>query len=201
MHDSEKEPREELAPLALPRLGEQLGALLGGFDARPLLGVVAVDASALGFLEAAHGGAARMQALARLAALVRSIADPFFGGDALVVAGETGRLELVIFVFRHASDGAFFRQELPGLVRALERGIEQGGKRLLYPWAREASLFGVGLAAALRNPFLAAETQLRAALEEAREDATLARRVRERERRHSFMGLLLAGGVSSVYEP
>jgi EAL domain-containing protein (putative c-di-GMP-specific phosphodiesterase class I) len=201
MQDAEKEPREELAPQALPRLGEQLGALLTGFDARPLLGVVAVDASALGFLEASHGGAARSQALAKLGSLVRGIADPFFGGDVLVVGGETGRLELAIFVFRHASDGAFFRQELPGLVRALERGIEQGGKRLVYPWAREASLFGVGFAAALRNPFLSAETQLRSALDEAREDATLARRVRERSRRHSFMSVLLAGGVSSVYEP
>ena len=201
MHDSEKEPGEEQLPLALPRLGEQLAALLASFDARPLLGVVAVDASALGFLEASHGGAARTQALARLGALVRGVADPFFGGDALVVAGETGRLEIAIFVFRHANDGAFLRQELPGLVRGLERGIEQGGKRLVYPWAREASLFGVGFAAGLRNPFLAAETQLRAALEEAREDATLSRRVRERSRRHSFMSVLLAGGVSSVYEP
>ncbi len=201
MHDPEKELREDVAAVALPRFGEQLAGLLARFDARPLLGVVAIDASVFSFVEQAHGGAARTQALARLGALVRGIADPFFGGDAFVVAGETGRLELAVIVCRDAEDGAFFRQELPGLVRALERGIEQSGKRIVYPWAREAPLVGVGYAAALRNPFRAADTQLRMALEEAREDATLSRRVRERQRRQSFMNVLLSDGVSSVYEP
>jgi EAL domain-containing protein (putative c-di-GMP-specific phosphodiesterase class I) len=201
MHDPEKEPREEGMPVALPRLGEQLRALLQGFDARPLLGVVAIDAGALAFVEDGHGGAAREQALARLGALVRGIADPFFGGDAIVVAGETGRLEVAIFVCREANDGAFFRRELPGLVRSLERGIEQSGRRLVYPWAREVPLLGIGYGAALRNPFRSAETQLCAAVEEAREDASLSRRVRERQRRQAFMGVLLSGGVTSVYEP
>jgi EAL domain-containing protein (putative c-di-GMP-specific phosphodiesterase class I) len=201
MQDPEKEAREELASVVLPHLGGQLAARMERFDARPLLGVVAVDASGLGFVEASHGGGARAQALARLGALVRSIADPFFGGDALVVAGETGRLEVAVVVCRHANDGAFFRQELPGLARALERGIEQSGKRLVYPWAKEAPLCGVGYAAVLRNPFRAAETQLRGALDEARDDAALSRKVRERQRRQTFTSLLLSGSVSSVYEP
>ena len=201
MHDLEKEPREELPVVALPRLGEQLIGVLDRFDAHPLLGVVAVDASALGFLEEAHGGGVRAQALARLGAIVRSVADSFFGGDAIVVAGEMGRLEIVIVVSREASDGAFFRQELPGLVRALERGIEQGGKRIVYPWAREAPLCGVGSAVAMRNPFRAGETQLRTVCDEAREDALLTRRVRERERRQAFVSVLLSGNVTSVYEP
>ena len=63
-----------------------------------------------------------------------------------LLLGETGRLELALFVCRDASDSAFFRQELPGLVHALERGIEQSGRRLIYPWAREAPLTGVGYA-------------------------------------------------------
>jgi EAL domain-containing protein (putative c-di-GMP-specific phosphodiesterase class I) len=213
MHDSEKEPRDErdaalplrpgddLAALALARLGEQLPALLARFDARPLLGVVALDASALEFVERGHGGEARAQALARVGGLVRGIAEPFFGGDAVVVVGETGRLELAIVVCRESNDGAFVRQELPALVRALERGIESAGKRIVYPWAREAPLLGVGSAVMLRNPFRAGETQLRAALEEAREDAALARRVRERQRRQSFLGVLLSNSVNSVYEP
>jgi EAL domain-containing protein (putative c-di-GMP-specific phosphodiesterase class I) len=139
--------------------------------------------------------------LARLGALARGVVDACLGGDAIVVVGETGRLELAILVCREAGDGGFFRQELPALVRALERGIEASGKRIVYPWAREAPLLGVGYAAALRNPFRAGETQLREALEEARQDARLSRRVRERQRRHAFLGALLSGGVSSVYEP
>lgn len=201
LHDPEKQPREDLAPAALLRLGDQLSALLARFDEQPLLGIVLVDASAMGFVEAEHGAAARAQAIARLGALVHEIADPCFGGDALILAGETGRLEVAIVAYRHADDGFFFRQELPGLARALERGIEQSGKRLVYPWAREAPLAGVGYTVALRNPFRAAETQLHAALDEAREDASLSRRMQERQRRHAFMGVLLSGGVSSVYEP
>jgi EAL domain-containing protein (putative c-di-GMP-specific phosphodiesterase class I) len=201
MHDPEKEPSEELAAVTLPRLGEQLAGVLALFDAKPLLGVVAIDASRLAFVERTRGAGARAQALARLGAIVRGVVDACLGGEALVVAGETGRLELAVFVCREARDGGFFRQELPGLVRALERGIEGGGKRIVYPWAREAPLLGVGYAAALRNPFRAGETQLRKALEEAREDARLSRRVRERQRRQSFLGVLLSGGVSSVYEP
>jgi EAL domain-containing protein (putative c-di-GMP-specific phosphodiesterase class I) len=201
MHDPEKEPSEDLAAVTLPRLGEQLAGVLALFDAKPLLGVVAIDASRLAFVERTRGAGARAQALARLGAIVRGVVDACLGGEALVVAGETGRLELAVFVCREARDGGFFRQELPGLVRALERGIEGGGKRIVYPWAREAPLLGVGYAAALRNPFRAGETQLRKALEEAREDARLSRRVRERQRRQSFLGVLLSGGVSSVYEP
>jgi EAL domain-containing protein (putative c-di-GMP-specific phosphodiesterase class I) len=202
MHDPEKQVvREHVPTVALPRLGEQLVGLLERFDALPLLGVFAIDASTLAFVEEHHGGAAATQALARLGALVNGIVDPFFGGEAFVVAGETGQLVVAGFVFRAPGDEALFRQELPGVARALERGVEQAGRRIVYPWAREAPLLGVGVAAALRNPFRAGESQLRAALDEALADAGLSRRVRERSRRNAFFGMLLSGGVSSVYEP
>jgi EAL domain-containing protein (putative c-di-GMP-specific phosphodiesterase class I) len=201
MHDPEKQAHQETPAVSLPRLGEQLEGLLGRFEALPLLGVFVLDASELEFVEAGYGGGARAQALARLGALVRGIADPFFGGEAFFVSGDAGTLEVIGFVCREASDGAMFRQELPGLTRALERGIEQAGRKLVYPWAREGPLLGVGYAATLRNPFRAGETQLRAVIDEARADAALAKRVRERQRRHAFLGMLLSNGVSSVYEP
>ncbi len=201
MHDPEKEPREELPVAALPHLGEVLKRVLERFDTRPLMGVVVVDAAALAFLEQDHGAAGRAQGMARLGGLVRAVAEPFFGSEAAVVAGETGQLEVAIVVCREASDGGLFRQELPGVVRALQRRLEEGGRRLFYPWAREAPALGVGFAATLRNPFRAAETQLRAVLDEARGDALLVRQVQERRRRHAFLSVLFSGRVTSVYEP
>ncbi len=201
MLDPEKELGGDIPVVALPRLGEVLAGVLERFDSRPLLGVVVIDASTLAFLEEKFGADARAQGLARLGGLVRAVADPFFGGDALVVAGDTGRLEVAIVVCREARDGAFFRSELPGLARALERSFALRGARLFYPWAREASLIGVGYAAGLRNPFRASETQLRGILAEARAEAELSRRVQQRERRHAFLSVLLSGRVTSVYEP
>jgi EAL domain-containing protein (putative c-di-GMP-specific phosphodiesterase class I) len=62
-------------------------------------------------------------------------------------------------------------------------------------------VLGVGFAALVRNPFLGADTQIRAAIEDAREDAQLKRQTAVRAQRHAFMSVLLAGRVSSVYEP
>jgi EAL domain-containing protein (putative c-di-GMP-specific phosphodiesterase class I) len=53
----------------------------------------------------------------------------------------------------------------------------------------------------LRNPHFGAETQLREALEEARSDADLSARCQVRQRRANFIGTVMAGEVTSVYEP
>jgi EAL domain-containing protein (putative c-di-GMP-specific phosphodiesterase class I) len=60
---------------------------------------------------------------------------------------------------------------------------------------------GIGFAAVQRNPFLGAETQLRQGLDEARRDALLMGELEARRRRKQFFGLVMAGDVSSVYEP
>jgi EAL domain-containing protein (putative c-di-GMP-specific phosphodiesterase class I) len=200
MHDSEKQPGE-LPATPLPRLGERLASLLARFDAKPLLGVVAVDADALAFLETHHGAAARTASLARLGGLVRSVAADLLGEEAVVVAGDSGRLEVAVLLAREARAGSLLRQEIGELASAIERGLEHGARNLVYPYSKEAPLIGIGHAIALRNPFRAAESQLAALLDEARQDARLARLLRERARRKAFTHVLLSGCVSSVYEP
>jgi EAL domain-containing protein (putative c-di-GMP-specific phosphodiesterase class I) len=70
-----------------------------------------------------------------------------------------------------------------------------------YPWLKQAPPFAVGTGAALRNPTIGADTQLVAALDEARGEAELTRTVAARRRRQQLFELVLAGQVTSVYEP
>jgi EAL domain-containing protein (putative c-di-GMP-specific phosphodiesterase class I) len=59
----------------------------------------------------------------------------------------------------------------------------------------------VGSGAALRNPTIGAESQIRSALEEARNDADLKARLELRQRRKRLFELVIDGQVRSVYEP
>jgi EAL domain-containing protein (putative c-di-GMP-specific phosphodiesterase class I) len=87
------------------------------------------------------------------------------------------------------------------MVRALQRAIERQGQRVVYPYFRKAPVLGIGFSASMRNPQFGPETQLRGALEEARGDAKLSARCELRHRRKSFLAMVMAGEVTSVYEP
>jgi EAL domain-containing protein (putative c-di-GMP-specific phosphodiesterase class I) len=188
-------------PAPLPPLGTVLASVVAAFDAKPLLGAVLVDASPIARIEESHGHAARVGILQQLGTLVRSVAQQVFAGDAIVVAGETGRAEIVVLTFREGRDGRFYRDDLPNLVRAIDHALEKQGHRIVYPYAKKAPVLGVGFAAVVRNPFLGADTQIRSTIEDAREDAELRRKSGVRAQRHAFLSVLLAGRVSSVYEP
>jgi EAL domain-containing protein (putative c-di-GMP-specific phosphodiesterase class I) len=182
-------------------MGEILPPLVQRFSRQGRLGVVLVDATALSRIERAFGHAPYASAMANLAGLVREVASERLDGEELIVSGETGRHEIVIFLFRSDQDAQFYRGELPGLCRALERALEQRGQRVVYPYFRKGPALGVGYAAMIRNPHLSPETQLRDAIEEARRDARLLARVEARRRRKAFAAMLMAGEVTSVYEP
>jgi EAL domain-containing protein (putative c-di-GMP-specific phosphodiesterase class I) len=185
----------------LPALGRVLAEVVATFEAKPLLGAVLVDGSPIARIEDSHGYGARSSVMQQLGALVSAVAKQVLGDDAIVVAGETGRLEVIVLTFREGRDGRFYRDDLPNLVRAIDHALEKRGHRTVYPYAKKAPELGVGFAALVRNPFLGADTQIRAAIEDAREDAQLKRKTVLRAQRHAFLSVLLAGRVSSVYEP
>jgi EAL domain-containing protein (putative c-di-GMP-specific phosphodiesterase class I) len=107
----------------------------------------------------------------------------------------------MVVLFRGTHDSGFYRSELPGLCQRIERALEQHGHRAVYPYLRKVPVLGVGFAAVLRNPYVGVETQLRAVLDEARDDARLLARLTARRRRKAFYGTLMASEVTSVYEP
>lgn len=190
-----------MRPTVLPRLGESLPAIVQRFAAQHLLGVVVVDAGPLARIEERFGHEACQTALANLAALVRDVLEREGDGDEMLVSGEIGRHEIVTLLFRGTRDATFYGGELPGLVRKLQRAFESHGQRVVYPYSRRAPRLATGYAAVIRNPHLGADGQLRTVLEEAREDARLMARGAARRRRKALMAVLMAGEVSSVYEP
>jgi EAL domain-containing protein (putative c-di-GMP-specific phosphodiesterase class I) len=188
-------------PAILPRLGEAIPPIVQRFNSKGALGVVLLDASPLAKIERSYGHDAYARAANSLGGLVRDAADEVLDGDELILSGETGRHEIVVMLFRDKRDGQFYRSEIPGLVRALERAIERRAHRVVYPYFRRVPILGIGFSAVLRNPYFGAETQIRGALEEARGDAELSARREARQRRKSFLGMVMAEQVTSVYEP
>ena len=122
-------------------------------------------------------------------------------GDEMLVTGETGHHELVVLLFRSPADAEFYRAEIPLFVEGLAEALARHGHRVVYPYCRKAPIFGLGFTGSLRNPHFGVATQLRASLEEAREDARLDARIEARRRRKQLTGIVLAGEITSVYEP
>jgi EAL domain-containing protein (putative c-di-GMP-specific phosphodiesterase class I) len=194
---------EESAPAEkrVPQLGEVLGRVEERFDLEHSLGVLVVDAKPLAVIEEKYGNDAHQRVLASLAVEIHAAIGGHLSLDDLVVAGETGRSEAVVVLFRSNDEGNFYGSELPSLRRAIRDRLEARGNRIVYPFLRSAPELFVGIAPAIRNPTLGPVTQLRRAIDEARDDARLETRIASRKRREGFVKLILEGQVTSVYEP
>jgi len=201
MREGPESARPEAAGGRLSVLGACLPRIASRFTHGGTLGVVVVDASSLRPVEAQYGGDALHRVMDALGSFVADALGDELGIDDLVVGGETGRGEIVVLVFRDASEIGFYRRELPELRRRISEAISRRGQRLAYPFLRETPALPVGTGAALRNPTITAETQLAAALAEAREEAALTSLVAARRRRQRLFDLVLTRQVTSVYEP
>jgi len=165
------------------------------------LGVVLVDATCLDVLERRHGHEALDRALAMLADEVAAAGREALGAPVAIGRGELGRSEIVALLPAEGPRGELFARALPALERAVGDRIARLGPRLGYPYLRRLPPVALGQAYALRNPLLAALTQLRDAVEAARTDAQLSQRLLARSRRRELLDILVHGTVHSVYEP
>jgi len=191
---------EERPEAALPGLGERLAPVRERFEARGVVGVLVVDVAFLGDVERRHGLEARAHAARALSAMVQEVAAERLEGGDVALMGESGRDEVVVLVFRPLQDARFYRQELPGFGQALRQAVERRA-RVFYPYLRRPPAIECGTAVALRNPRFSADTQVRKAVEEARDDAALNARITARERRRGFVEMVLDRRITSVYEP
>ena len=182
-------------------LGAWLPRIASRFALHGALGAVVVDAAALRPIEGQYGGEALRCVTEALRAFVADSVSDALGIDDIVVGGETGRSEIVVLVFRDANEVGFYRRELPDLRRCIADSIARRGQRVAYPYLRETPALPVGTGAALRNPTITAETQLVAALVEAREEAGLTALVAARRRRQRLFDLVVSRQITSVYEP
>jgi EAL domain-containing protein (putative c-di-GMP-specific phosphodiesterase class I) len=185
----------------LPTVGDEIASLRRRFDQTGAIGALILDCSVLAQIERSGGADARRRAFDALGVLVQELARELLDIEDLAVVGETGRNEIIILVFREAGDSGFFRRELPGFDKALREALAGRGSKVFYPHLREVPRMSTGVAIALRNPQFSVDTQVMRLLDEARRDADLGSRLRQRRDRHGFLELLLDRRISSVYEP
>jgi len=185
----------------LGRFGERLPLIAKKFSEYGAMGLTLVDAEGLGEIERRYGEEAHTRALGALSALIHALVGESLSIDDLVVRGETGRNEITILLFRDPGEVDFYKRELPVMQRILWEGLRRRGQRVGYPYTRTLAPMHVGSGAALRNPTIGAESQIRSALEEARNDADLKARLELRQRRKRLFELVIDGQVRSVYEP
>jgi EAL domain-containing protein (putative c-di-GMP-specific phosphodiesterase class I) len=183
------------------RLGDHLLAIIEKFDEYGAAGVVLIEAEGLAAIERRYGAEAHQRALGALSLLVHELIGDRLSIDDFVVSGEIGRDEIVILLFRDPSEVDFYKHELPILLRTLWEGLRKRGQRVGYPYTRALPSMHVGTGAALRNPTIGAESQIRNAMEEARNHALLEARLESRQRRKRLFELVIEGQVRSVYEP
>jgi EAL domain-containing protein (putative c-di-GMP-specific phosphodiesterase class I) len=181
--------------------GAVLSRIATHFTVDGALGMLAVDAAGFRVIEGSYGGEAYESAMNNLGALITDLIGDRLGIDDMVLAGETGRSEMLVLLFREPDEVEFYKRELPDLRRILQDGIARRGERVAYPHLKVAPRLHVGMSASLRNPTIGAESQIRAALEEARSDANLDARLEARASRRQLFELVIQGQIRSVYEP
>jgi len=185
----------------LPGFGEALSRITAHFTLEGAIGILVIDASRLAAIERQYGGEAHRRSMDDLGSLVQELIGERLSINDLVVRGETGRNEILVLLFREPNEIDFYKRELPELRRRLSDGLTTRGNRVGYPYLKQAPPLEIGTAAALRNPTIGAETQVGAALREARDEAELDARIAARRRRQRVFELVLEGSVYSVYEP
>ena len=185
----------------LPTLGEALSRITAHFTLEGALGVVLVDASRLAVIARQYGGDAHRRAIQDLGSLMHELIGDQLGIEDLIVTGEAGSNELLVLVFREGDEVEFYKRELPALRRTLADGLNGRGVRVGYPYLKQAPPLRVGSGAALRNPTILGESQVSAAVREARQEAELDAKIAARRRRRQVFEVVLESRVYSVYEP
>jgi EAL domain-containing protein (putative c-di-GMP-specific phosphodiesterase class I) len=146
--------------------------------------------------EQAHSGA-----LAAVADHVAGACLDVFGRREPLARGEAGRGEVLCFAAREPRDIDFHAKGMPALERAVRERLTRNAQRVAYPYLRKLPVLPVGTAFVQRNPIVAALSQLRRGMDEARDDARLNAQLERRTRRREFLDVLVRGKLHSVYEP
>jgi EAL domain-containing protein (putative c-di-GMP-specific phosphodiesterase class I) len=192
---------ERIGARRVATLGEQLPRIAEQFSECGALGIVVLDVSSFSSIEHTYGGAAYERVFGAFAGVVSDLMFDQLSVEDMVVRGETGRHELLALLFREPSEVDFYKREFETLSKRVASELPRKGARVAYPYDKQLPTVHVGTAAALRNPLIGADSQLRAALDQAREHAGMKARFESRSRRQRLFELVIEGNIRSVYEP
>ncbi len=200
---SERSPLLRLAPSPDPlgRYSDSLETIARELREKGAMAVVVVDSAALEEIEHQFGVEPHRLCTEKLRALVlEACADGIEPND-LIVRGDPGVDEWLIFLFRPRSADEFYRTEVEGFVERLREHIAASGKRLLYPYKRNVVYLPVGSSVLIRNPGLREEREIHTTIERARADAALNAQIEERTLAKEFRDLVLVEDITVLYEP
>jgi EAL domain-containing protein (putative c-di-GMP-specific phosphodiesterase class I) len=132
---------------------------------------------------------------------VNRFAEGRFAREEYIVAAAPHGEEVILIVTRPRTNSAFYGTQVPAVTTELSQHLEGQRSRVLYPYSSERATFHVGYVVTLYNPSVRPDRQIAVALDNARDDAELAARLRRRQIGHHFLGVVLEEQVSCVYQP
>ncbi len=185
----------------MPGFGDEIESISAQLRANGALGVILVDASALGVIECSYGVEAFESARARLHQLIIEACQGHLAPSDRIVAGEAGSEQVVIFLFRPRGHDAFFRTSLPEMATALREKFVLAGHKVVYPYQRDTPRLPVGEALTFHNPGVREVRQVREVLAAAVRDAALNEQIALRDRVRLITDIVLSEDVTSLYEP
>lgn len=185
-----EEERIRLAHLASRRLAETGAA-----------GLLVVDASFLADVERLYGRLAQRTAFKTLGELAERFLKSYLHPGDIIMQSESGRDELVVLFFRPRSSPRFFIDTLPGLPVALSEYLTDNRSKLAPGDVLSSSRVPVGSSLLLHDPGVQKAREMRAALEEARQDALLMAAIDVRETRLAVAKLVLGRTLDAAYQP
>ena len=200
-HESEPIPSAPPGEGRLRTVGQELETIAVAFAEAGIVGILALDISALQSVERTSGVAAHREVTSRVAQRVREHLADILGPRDRVVLGELGRDEILVLMFREYGKEHFYREELPVIANSLGEALGAAGRSLGYPYVRESLRFSLGKALALADPTVRPEVLIRRGRDAARRDAELNKRIEQRKRREHFVSLVLSETVNTVFEP
>lgn len=186
---------------AVQPISAAAGTVAAAFSRAGALAVLIADARTLDLLERRYGSEAHDRALAELADILAAACHEVVPGRAVIARGEIGRGEVVALLPCARAEHELFSKGLPAIEQSVRVRLARVGTRAVYPYLRELPPIALGRSYVMRNPLLAELTQVRDAIDGARDDADLNSRVAARARRRQFQELLVHERVHSVYEP
>jgi EAL domain-containing protein (putative c-di-GMP-specific phosphodiesterase class I) len=179
---------------------QELDRIAAGLSGAGALALLLVEVEPLERIERRYGGEAYRSSMDGLMNLVGELVQEAAPGVDLLVTEERSRGAIACFIFAPRSDAEFYGQTLQELATRIGRELWGRGRRAVYPYLKSPLELPIGVAVLLHNPTVKPERQILQAVDEARGDAQLETRLRERYQRRELLEVILSGALQTRYE-
>ncbi len=187
---------------AIPPFQASLPDLAAQLAERGCLGLVALDASAMGQIEIEYGQEAYEEVRSRLfKVLDEQRGKDYRASDVLALDGPRGLRFLVFLERKRRRNVPFTPGDLRAARNRMAASLAPALSRCAFPYLKTPPRVDVGAGLAIHNPLVHAGRLLDKALRDALESAALSRRSDELAARERLQDLLVRERVVTAYQP